>query len=158
MYRVPAISVAVLIFLGASGATAQRLAPSFVPAHDSASPTDNSGAMVVAGLTGGAIGFFVGGYVGAALGGGNRICGDDPCGLEAALWGATAGVSSFIPLGVHLANHGRGNYGTELAASLIVGAVGLGLAYSSTDGRALLLVPLGQLVTSIVIERATSRR
>jgi hypothetical protein len=158
MYRVLAVTVAVLPMLGGTFVTAQRLAPRLRPARDSVGVANNSGAMVVAGLTAGAIGFFVGGYAGAALGGGNRTCGDDPCGLESALWGATAGVSTFIPLGVHLANHGRGNYGSELAASVIVGIVGLGFTYSSNDARALLLVPLGQLVTSVVIERATSRR
>jgi hypothetical protein len=160
--------VAVLVFAAALSApprvAGQRLAPAYLGATPAArserSPApagSRDGAMVLGGLAGGVVGFFAGGYAGAAAGGGDRVCGDDPCGFEEAIWGATAGVSTFIPLGVHLANGRRGNYGAELAASLVVGVAGLGLAYSSNSGVPLVLVPVGQLVTSMLIERAAAR-
>jgi hypothetical protein len=136
-------------YLGADRLIASETKPAL------AGPRD--GAMVLGGLAGGVVGFFAGGYAGAMAGGGDRVCGDDACGLEEAVWGATAGVSTLIPLGVHLANGRRGNYGAELAASLLVGAAGLGLAYNSNNGVPLLLVPVGQIVTSMLIERATAR-
>lgn len=160
--------VAVLVIAAALSApprvAGQRLAPAYLGA-DLPTTSDSrpgaagsrDGAMVLGGLAGGVVGFFAGGYAGAMAGGGNRVCGDDPCGLEEAIWGAAAGVSTFIPLGVHLANGRRGSYGAELAASLVVGVVGLGLAYNSNTGVPLLLVPVGQIVTSMLIERAAAR-
>ena len=171
MHRVVAATVAVIALRGVPPqAAAQRLSPGYLGGSRSApsnvarstpdreSPRFNDGAMVVGGLAAGVVGFYVGGYTGAALGGGNRVCGDDPCGLVGAVWGAAAGVSTFIPLGVHLANHRRGSYGAELAASLLVGAVGVGLAFQANDAVPLLFVPVGQLVTSILIEHAIGGR
>jgi hypothetical protein len=114
--------------------------------------------MTLGGLLGGAVGVVAGGLAGAALGGGDRLCGDDPCGFEEAVWGAAVGMSVMLPLGVHLANHRRGSYGTELVASLVVGAVGLGLSSQSNNGAPLVLVPVGQLVASILIERSSGAR
>jgi hypothetical protein len=143
----------------------QRLAPAYLGADLPASsetrfaPTaPRDGAMVLGGLAGGVVGFVAGGYAGAAAGGGDRICGDDACGLEEAVWGAAAGVSTFIPLGVHLANGRRGSYVAELAASLAIGAAGLGLAYDTNSGVPLIFVPVGQILTSMLIERAAARK
>ena len=113
--------------------------------------------MVLAGVTSGAIGVFGGGLIGSAVGGGNAICGDDACGLEEAVYGAILGESVTLPLGVHLANRGRGNYGLSLLASVGIGALGILAVDATNDGWPLLAVPVGQLVTSILIERATSR-
>lgn len=163
MYR-PITALMIAIALSAPPrAAGQRLVPAYFGADPSTSDSrpavtgPRDGAMVLGGLAGGVVGFFAGGYAGAMAGGGNRVCGDDPCGLEEAIWGAAAGVSTFIPLGVHLANGRRGSYGAELAASLVVGAVGLGLAYDRNNGVPLLLVPVGQIVTSMLIERAAAR-
>ncbi|MBK6423326.1 MAG: hypothetical protein IPF77_14140 [Gemmatimonadetes bacterium] len=113
--------------------------------------------MVLAGVTSGAIGLAGGGLIGSAVGGGNAICGDDACGLEEAVYGAIIGESVALPLGVHLANRRRGNYGLSLLASVGIGALGILAVDSSNDGWPLLAVPIGQLVSSILIERATSR-
>ncbi len=125
-----------------------------------AAPTSRHGstvAMVAAGLGGGTVGFFAGGFVGYELGGGNLICGDDACGLEEAAYGAIAGESILLPLGVHLANHRRGNYGLSLLASAALGGFGILAVNASNDGSPLIVVPIAQLVTSVLIERATSR-
>ena len=160
--------IAVIVIAAAVSAPAsaagQRLAPAYLgagllmtsdPHATLAVPRD--GAMVLGGLAGGVVGFFAGGYAGAMAGGGNRVCGDDPCGFEEAVWGAAAGVSTFIPLGVHLANGRHGSYGKDLAASLVIGVAGMSLAYQSNSGVPLLLMPVGQIVASVLIERAAAK-
>jgi hypothetical protein len=112
--------------------------------------------LVLAGLGGGVVGFFAGGFVGYELGGGDLLCGDDDCGLEEAAYGAIAGESILLPLGVHLANHRRGNYGLSLLASAALGGIGILAVNASNDGTPIIVVPIAQLVTSILIERATA--
>lgn len=85
------------------------------------------------------------------------MCGDDPCGFEEAVWGAAAGVSIAIPLGVHLANRGRGSYGLELATSLGIAATGMALAFTVNNGIPVIAIPVAQLVASVVIERRTGQ-
>ena len=114
-------------------------------------------AMAIAGVIGGTVGVFGGGLIGSAVGGGNAICGDDACGLEEAVYGAILGESVLLPLGVHLANGRRGNYGLSLLASVGIGALGILAVDASNDGIPLLVVPVAQLITSIAIERTTSR-
>lgn len=112
--------------------------------------------MILGGLVGGTIGFFAGGFLGASLGN-DRNC-EDFCGLEEAVWGAGAGVSTLLPLGVHLANHRRGNFGISLGVSLAIGAVGMGIAFTANNGVPLLFIPLAQLITSVAIEHQSSTR
>lgn len=111
--------------------------------------------LVLAGLIGGTVGVFAGGFIGSALGGGNAICGDDACGLEEAVYGAIIGESALLPLGVHLANHRRGSYGLSLLASGAIALAGVAAVDATDDGWPLIAVPVGQLVSSILIERAT---
>ena len=113
---------------------------------------------VAGGLLGGAVGFVGGAFIGAAIGGGNTICGDDSCGLEEAAYGAVIGEATLLPLGVHLANHRRGNYGLSLLASAAVAGAGLLAVDAANDGWPLIAIPVGQLISSILIERATSPR
>ncbi len=127
--------------------------PAAAPAGHSASTVG----MVAAGLGGGTVGFFAGGLIGYELGGGSLICGDDSCGLEEAAYGAIAGESVLLPLGVHLANRRRGNYGLSLLASAALGGLGILAVNATNDGTPLIVVPVAQLVTSVLIERATSR-
>ena len=118
-------------------------------------PVADPAGMALAGVATGAVAMAASGYIGSALGGGNRICGDDPCGFLEAIYGAAVGISVGIPLGVHLANRGRGSFGTELATSLAIGALGMTLALGANDGVVLLAVPVAQRVASIAIERHT---
>jgi hypothetical protein len=100
----------------------------------------------------------LGTFAGAALGA--RVTTRYPCedcGLEGLIYGGVAGGSTLLPLGVHLANGRRGNYGAALLASLGIGAAGLGVAIASQEGAVMLSVPVLQLVSSIAIERGTSR-
>ncbi len=113
--------------------------------------------MTAGGLLGGAVGFAGGALIGATLGGGNAICGDDACGLEEAAYGAIAGQSILLPLGVHIANGRRGNYGFSLITSVVIGAAGIVAVDATNDGSPFIVVPVLQLVSSILIERATSK-
>src|SRR5262245_20623881 len=93
-----------ILWLGAAGALAsQRLVPGYVRGDlvlagvdttgRRAAPMADPAGMALAGLAGGAAGMVAGAYIGSALGGGSRICGDDPCGFEEAIYGAIAGIS-----------------------------------------------------------------
>jgi hypothetical protein len=113
--------------------------------------------MIAAGVGGGTVGFFAGGFIGYELGGGSLVCGDDACGLEEAAYGAIAGESVLLPLGVHVANRRQGNYGLSLLASAAIGGLGILAVNASHDGIPLIVVPVAQLVSSVLIERATSR-
>ena len=79
------------------------------------------------------------------------------------LMGGFVGISSGIPMGVHLANGRRGTYFLSLLASTGVGVAGV-LLTSSVRGSgaggvyaALAGTVLGQIGVSIAIERATAR-
>lgn len=157
-----------LVLVSAAGLAAQarsrplpRWAPAAGPSEGSTprAPARERGApvvgLVVGGLLGGAAGFGAGALVGYALGGGDLLCGDDPCGLEEAAYGAIVGQSVALPLGVHVANGGRGNYGLSLLASAAIGAAGVLVINATNDGTPFLVVPVAQLVSSILIERAT---
>jgi hypothetical protein len=160
------LSLVLLLGVPASSMCAQRLAnPVFsnlaaaapgsapaapgIPAGKQTSP----GVMALGGILGGAAGALAGGIIGAKAA---DTCED--CALEGLLYGFVAGGSTALPLGVHLANHRRGNYGLSLLASLAIGAVGFGTTLATHgDGRILIAVPVLQLVSSIAVERATSR-
>ena len=119
--------------------------------------TGESPPLMLGGILGGAAGLLGGGLAGYHLGGGGRLCGDDSCGLYAGVLGAVAGEMALLPLGVHLANHSHGNYGYSLLASVAIGVVGTSAAAKHESGLVLLAVPIVQIVSSILIERATSR-
>jgi hypothetical protein len=164
------LATALLLLVPARG-TAQRLPPAYLrDTTTSPDPRDGGrrdtaarapapvGGMIVGGLAGGTIGFFAGGYAGFALDGGNRVCGDDPCGVEGALWGVVLGESVVLPLGVHIANGRRGNYGTELLTSVGIAVGGVMLAAASDSGIPLLLVPIAQIASGIAIEKRVPDR
>lgn len=102
-----------------------------------------------------------GGLLGAALVGaggawtGVQITEDDceDCFLVGGAYGLAAGVSTGIPLGVHFANHGRGDLLASLGASLALGGLGLGVAHLTNEEGVMLAVPLLQIASSILIER-----
>jgi hypothetical protein len=100
---------------------------------------------------GGAVGVFAGALAGAKLTA--HDCED--CALIGAVYGAMAGGSALLPLGVHLANQGRGNLGLSLLSSLAIGAVGLGVASATNSAVVMLPVPVLQIVSSMLIERKT---
>jgi len=107
------------------------------------------------GLVGGVLGFFAGGLSGVAVCDCNSGEGYDA--LEAFFLGAAVGTAITIPLGVHLANRSDGNYGISLAASAGISALGLAAAFAADEAAIVLLVPISQIVSSVLIERRTTR-
>jgi hypothetical protein len=94
---------------------------------------------------------------GGWVGGKAREGACEDCALGGLLYGAVAGGSAALPVGVHLANGRRGRLGPSLLASLALGGAGLGAAALTNEYGILLAVPVAQLVSAIAIERATSR-
>lgn len=113
----------------------------------------NPAVMATGGVIGGVVGVFAGALVGARLT--EHDCED--CGLVGAVYGAVAGGSALLPLGVHVANRGRGNFGMSLLSSLAIGGVGLAVAHESNSAAVMIPVPILQIVSSILIERKTER-
>jgi hypothetical protein len=113
--------------------------------------------LILGGIIGGAAGLYGGALAGYHLSGGDRLCGDDSCGLYAGILGAAVGEMALLPLGVHLANRRRGDYGLDLLASIALGVGGSALASTSDSSVLLIAVPVVQLISVVLIERATSR-
>jgi hypothetical protein len=144
---------------------AQRLPGTPFPSIDQpAPPTDpsihafprqqtNPAILATAGVLGGAVGVFAGALAGARLT--EHDCED--CGLVGAVYGAVAGGSALLPLGVHVANHGRGNFGLSLLSSLAIGGLGLAMSSEFNSGVPMIAVPVLQIVSSILIERKTEK-
>jgi hypothetical protein len=160
------VTIVVLTLLSVSGATlhAQRIPPSpfpraeLIPAvrarqADARMPRRNTGptAMIFGGVLGGAAGLVTGAIIGNQFR--QQPCED--CWIEA-FYGALAGESIGVPLGVHLANGRGGRSLPALAASLAIGAVGLGAAILSDEPRLLLAVPVLQVAASVTLERRTA--
>ena len=158
--------VLALLFLGVSPTGrlhAQRLGTPF-PSADAAAPADpavpafphqhtDPALMVVGGVVGGAVGFFAGALAGAKLT--EHDCED--CAFVGAIYGSVAGGSALLPLGIHVANRGRGNFGMSLLSSLAIGGAGLALASQFDDAGVMIAVPVLQIVSSILIERRTEK-
>lgn len=111
-----------------------------------------TGLMVAAGLLGGAVGFVGGAIVGARLGTCPSGC-EDP-GLTESFVGAMIGSGVGIPIGVHLANRGRGNLPGSVGVSVLIGGAGTLLAFATHSFVPVMLAPVAQIITSIGIERA----
>lgn len=154
-----------VLVLAAGTAHAQRqVAPMFRTLTDSPSAasvrtaaavpgeTRHVAVLALGGVLGGAAGAFAGGIIGAKAA---DTCED--CALEGLVYGLVAGGSAALPLGIHLANRRRGNYGLSLLASLAIGAAGFGATLASHEGGVMIAVPVLQLVSSIAIERSTTR-
>lgn len=114
------------------------------------------GNMIFGGLAGGALGFFAFGFAGALIADSQAPDGSD--GFEALggfVIGAIVGESVMLPLGVHVANKRRGDYGIELLASVGIAAIGVGLTGAIEDLAIVFLpgIPIAQLATAIAIER-----
>src|SRR5688572_20486113 len=122
-------------------------------------PTAN---MIAGGLVGGALGLLVFGYAGALIADNQADTGEDLAALGGFVVGASIGEALMMPLGVHLVNHRRGNYGTAALVSVAIAAGGLALAFATEDqsplpGIILVAIPIAQIATSVAIERSTSR-
>jgi hypothetical protein len=158
------LTLSLLLALPAGAVHAQRLAAPMFPSEPGEPAAPRTAAAVplgkpqspavlaLGGILGGAAGAFAGGIVGAKAA---DNCED--CALEGLAYGLVAGGSAALPLGVHVANGRRGNYGLSLLASLAIGGVGFGATLASHENGIMIAVPVLQLISSIVIERRTTR-
>jgi hypothetical protein len=161
-----ALAAAILLGLGtAANLQAQRLAPPTFPTVDDAPAAfprvepdapgrPGVGWLIAGGLIGGAVGTFGGAWTGAKITEGD--CED--CFFVGAAYGAVAGVTTGVPLGVHVANRGRGNLSQSLLLSAAIGAAGLGLAAAADEPAIMFAVPALQLAASVAVEREAWRR
>jgi hypothetical protein len=131
--------------------TADRELP--VTARLNPSTPRDEALLAMGGVLGGAAGLFGGAIVGAKLT--EDDC--DDCGIVGLVYGGIAGGSALLPLGVHVSNGRRGDYGKSLLASLALGAAGVALSHATDEWAIMLAVPVAQLVSSIAIEPGTSR-
>lgn len=113
--------------------------------------------MVLGGLAGNAAGFFVGLILGL---GDTGSSGDEECmDLCLGTWGLVslmAGTTVGTTLGVHLGNGGRGSLPLSLMTSTVI--LGTGYALSTRHPDVFVVVPLSQLVGSVVVELFTTPR
>lgn len=110
--------------------------------------------LVLAGVVGGAVGLFAGGYVG-----GKALEGDcEDCDLLGLVYGGIIGEAAGVPLGIHLANGRRGSYGVALLPSLAIAGAGIALAGAADRSELLLAVPVFQVVSSIAVDRMPARK
>ena len=119
-------------------------------------PTIN---LVAGGLTGGVVGFFGFGIAGALIASGlSDNQGDGYEALGGFAIGALVGESVLLPLGVHVANGRRGDYGISFLASMGIAALGLSLTGAMDDMAVVFLpaIPIAQLITTISLERRTT--
>lgn len=117
--------------------------------------TASTPVMVAGGVGAGAIGFFAFGYLGAAIAN-HAGSYDDLDALVGAMAGATLGESVMLPVGVHLVNRRRGNLLPAMLVSTGIGVGAMTLAFASDNAYVLPAALVGQLVSSILIEKATS--
>ncbi|MEW5927141.1 MAG: hypothetical protein AB1941_06645 [Gemmatimonadota bacterium] len=172
----PLLAAALLALAAASPASAQRAAPplsalrvpvtalapaAYQPALPQSGPRTDGAGMAFAGLAGGAAGLLGGALLGYVVETGLTGCaGEEWCGFRGVLLGGVVGEVTMLPLGVHLANRGRGSYGSGVAATALVGvgallvAAGMGDAVPATA----LLVPAAQLAAAVAVEKSTARK
>ena len=133
-----------------SGATTEsrhsRVTSLQAPTHARA-----SGWLLLGGVVGGAVGLVGGGLIGAAIE--SRDCEGDFCGLGGFIVGGMLGESVLLPLGVHLANDRRGDFGKAALISAGIAAAGILIISQTDQGIVLYAIPVAQLITSIRIER-----
>jgi hypothetical protein len=120
-------------------------------------PSSSAEGCMAAGLLAGTIGFFGGGFTGAAI---DKVSSDgyeELDGLLGFVVGAPIGESLLLPVGVHLANGRRGNLPLSVLASLGITGAGIAMAASTGEAKILVAIPLAQLLACTAIERGTSR-
>lgn len=127
------------------------------PALVDSRPERHDLTLAFGGAMGGLTGLIAGGFLGARieLAGG---CSGEWCGFSGGLLGAAIGSSVMIPVGVHVANDGRGDLSQSVGASGLALAGGVALALLTQDEKPLLLIPLAQIIGSVAMERRSSRR
>ena len=154
--------LAPLVFVAVAAAHAQRLAPPFVSIYQQADTQPSTLlASTGAGIGLGVVGFVAGGAAGYGL---SRNCsGGELCQLPAMFFGAAAGGTIGMALGVHLGNRRQGNLAIDVLAGAGVWGIGITTLVLTSGWKPpattvlAVAVPVAQLVTTVLVEQATSR-
>ncbi|HKK45289.1 MAG TPA: hypothetical protein VJ964_07200 [Balneolaceae bacterium] len=103
------------------------------------------------GFLGGIVGFVAGGELGDLID--SKNCDEDEwfCGIGGFIIGGLIGESFGIPLGVHLGNGRKGDFGKELLVSYGIASTGLALSFV-TNSPIVGAVPFIQLGVTLTIE------
>lgn len=112
--------------------------------------------LVLGGVAAGALGTLLGATAGYALETSLSGCeGSDFCGVGGIVLGGAAGEVLALPLGVHQMNGRRGRYAEGVAATLLVGLAGIGLATQLEEAGPVMAVaiPAAQLLAAVAVER-----
>ena len=122
--------------------------------YTSASPMPPLFVIIFGGIIGGAIGFFAGGFVGAATCDWNTK--EAGC-LEPAIYGAIIGNSILMAISVQLTSRRRSSFTVfllTLVAVCGIAAAGLIVAFATGLGGSSIAVPIVQLISCVAIHRA----
>lgn len=164
-------SAALLSLAAPSPARAQRAAPPLAalradppaapaarlaPALQEQERPPSQAALALGGIAGGALGTLAGAAAGFALETSLTRChGSDFCGVGGIVLGGAAGEVLGIPFGVHMMNGRRGRYAEGVAATLVVGLAGIGIASQMPEGGPVMggAIPAAQLIAAVAVER-----
>lgn len=112
------------------------------------------------GLGLGAAGILLGGAIGLGV----ADCpAEEECELQGAFYGAAAGETLGMALGIHIGNRRRGSFALDIVTATLISGTGIGVAYASDwDNEvtllALVAVPIAQLIGVTLLERAVGRK
>lgn len=131
-----------------------------LPLHPSSENDGSSTASVIWGLGLEAAGILLGGAIGLAV---VDCPADEDCELAGAFYGAAAGETLGMALGVHIGNRCRGSFALDVVTATLISGAGIGIAYASDwDDEVTLLsfmaVPIAQLIGVTLVERAVGRK
>lgn len=115
-------------------------------------------ASIGAGIGLGVVGFAAGAFAALVM---TQDCTEVDC-LEAAFYGAAAGGTFGMALGVHLGNKRRGSLALDFVTGTAIWGAGIEIAEASNwddtvTGVAFVAIPNAQLASTVAVERATGR-
>lgn len=117
----------------------------------------NIGAMWRGGFLGWTGGFLGGGILGCWIEVESTETSNEYEGVAGFLLGGLTGATLLTPVLAHRLGGREGHLGVGLAASVLAGALGVALLAAS-DGKLLLVVPVGQIWASVSAEKETAER
>ena len=120
----------------------------------------SAGSSILAGIGLGLAGFAIGGLTASGIA--SDCTSHELCQLEAAFYGAAAGGTFGMALGVHLGNKRRGNLALDFVTGAAIWGAGIGIAAASdwddtVTPVAFVMIPIVQLVSTVAVERAVGQ-
>ena len=161
MSSTPPQLVTVMLLIPLAGAARAQTLPPLVMDHQARTVQGQgsaAGSVVFGALLGGA-GFGLGGLIGALAS--SNCTSFEYCQLEGLFYGAAAGGTFGMALGVHLGNHRRGNLGLDFLTGAGIWGAGIAVVALSENEAVttatLIAIPIVQLVSTVLVERLVGR-